>query len=409
MRQILSGAELPTAKCRWSKFSLRTLIVVTLLLSVALGYVGRIVFAPPKDATVVEKLYALGADIEYDYNAIKLNGIQPTPRVRGSGGRRALLGDYPETEISSVVWQAHGTGRMPYIMDDHVSLLLELPKLSRLKLGGPQLTDQGIALLASKTHIVDLTIEDTAMKSKGIESLQTMTSLKTLRLAGSTGNNEALFGLSKLNQLVEFELYYTQASAPGLSNLAFLNRLEKLGLYGDGVDDVGLVGLQHLPLLKNVTLFRTAVTGPGLIHLRNANNLEELGLWGSSIKDEGGPPLSQLQSLRTLTLRETQIGDAGAKLLSRLKNLRRLDLSFSKITDEALSGISRFESLEHLDVMYTALTDEGIRSFKAPTSLARLVVGPHVSRRAVRDFKRAFRDVDVTYIDQSEGFISIQP
>src|SRR5436305_1471928 len=94
----------PKPNRNWFTFSLRTLLVVTLILGVALGYLGRQLFPPPEEPTVVEKLYALGADIGYDYEAIKLKGIQPAKR--GGDGRWALFHDFPETEISSVAWQA---------------------------------------------------------------------------------------------------------------------------------------------------------------------------------------------------------------------------------------------------------------------------------------------------------------
>jgi hypothetical protein len=93
----------------WRTFSLRSLLVITVLSSIALGYIGRRLIPQSTDTTLVEKLQALGADISYDYEAIRQRDIQP--QHLGSG-RSGIFGNYPDGEVVSVRWQGHGTSRL---------------------------------------------------------------------------------------------------------------------------------------------------------------------------------------------------------------------------------------------------------------------------------------------------------
>jgi uncharacterized membrane protein len=115
--------------------------------------------------------------------------------------------------------------------------------------------DGRVASLAPlATHVVWLTLADTAI------------------------TDSAFPAIARLTNLTRLDVSRTTTTDRGLQALAPLAQLEAVNLYGTRITDAGLAGLAALPRLRRVYLWQTAVTPVGVESLRAARPTLEIVL-----------------------------------------------------------------------------------------------------------------------------------
>jgi internalin A len=218
------------SKRRWYQFSLRSLLVFVVLVSIAMSWLGVRLARARKQREAVEAIEKAGGNVEYEDFADSL-----VPQWA-----RAVFGKDFFFDVIAV-WVGE-----PDFGDDEAAYLKRLTNLTHLSLSRTQVTDAGLEHLEGLTNLISLDLSDTQVTDAGLEHLKGLTSLTVL-------------GLSQ-----------TQITDAGLEYLEGLTNLTQLALSQTQITDAGL---EHLEGLINLTLLylnRTQVTTQGVERLRQA-------------------------------------------------------------------------------------------------------------------------------------------
>lgn len=342
------------------QFGLRSLLVGTLILCLALGWhVDRV----HRQRRAVAALKQAGARIEYSIS--KYNHYD-------MGLERAHATDVIEIEDPRTVaewleWMAPRRLRSVLGVDffrhvDYVDLfgvnelapvighLTDLRGVRILKLGiGSALDDDLLAV----GQLRDLTHLDASF---------------------STITDAGLVFLAPLRKLEHLDLSDNAITGTGLVHLSNLRRLNFLDLGSNPIEDPGLAHLANLRCVKGLFLSRTKINGVGLHHLAAMSDLKTLDLRSTQLTDGHSADLAALQRLEFLSINFTAVGDAGLQSLRRLSKLSSLDIGYTLITDKSVELLTSLAGLKWLDISGTAITDEGLRELGALPLLKNILV-----------------------------------
>ncbi|HBJ83801.1 MAG TPA: hypothetical protein DDZ88_08030 [Verrucomicrobiales bacterium] len=194
------------------------------------------------------------------------------------------------------------------------------------------ITEDDLKLIASKTRLKRLKLEDVSITDAGLKALAGLHDLECL----------------EINLTRSVSRFKPQITDDGLAVLSDLAKLRTLHLIGNSISDAGLEHLRTLPNLQRLQLGGTKVTGAGLRHF---TRLTWLRLDSTPITDESLAYLRGLADLDSLYLDSTAITDAGLDHLKGLKRLRILNLHNTAVTPEGI---------ERLRQVLPSLADEGV-------------------------------------------------
>ena len=307
-------SDRPKRKRRWFQFSLRSLMVLMILVGIGMTWLVAIKHRAERQKAAVETIVKGGGSVDYDYQFRTLpSGVvryidDATPP--GPTWLRSLLGDDFFTNVVSARI-VNRTG---------LDQLAQLPQIQRLELDGATITDLNLDQL-KELKLEALCLQDTGITDSGLD---TITGLKRLKL---------------------LELRKNKITDDGLGRLAGLTQLEELDLSETNVTDAGLKRLLCLTQLVDLKLENTQITGVGLQVLGDMPQLHILRLNYSRLTDATATSLSRLSQLRTLELNGTQFTDAGLASLSGLNNLRMLGVMGTQVTDEGIAKL--WQTLPH--------------------------------------------------------------
>ena len=230
---------------RLLQFSLRSLLVFVLLVSIGLSWLGVKLERARRQREAVRAVEKAGGlvwyDYEFDAKGDYVPQAQPSWLLELCG--RDFFFDV--LEVSALRGGLGYNEASHYFGDDEASHLKVLAKLTRLDLHSTEITDAGL------------------------EHLEGLSDLETLWL-----NN-------------------TQITDAGLEHLERLTSLEDLTLCNTQVTDAGLEHLEGLTSLEGLTLSRTPVTDAGLKHLEGLTNLADLALYDTQVTPEGVKKLQE--------------------------------------------------------------------------------------------------------------------
>ena len=235
-------AEPPKRKRRWFQFSLRTLLIFTVVCAIGSAWVTRKVERKRKEREAVDAIIKLGGYALYDYQATKA-GI-----LCGPDWLRKLLGENFFSEVEIVSFQ--GTGD----------------------------TDAGLENVRGLTQLHRLILTDTNVTDVGLASLKELNQLQTLELWGTNVTDVGLANLKELTLLENLDLSKTGITDAGLANLKGLVKLQRLYLRITNVADAGLVNLRELTQLQTLDLGGTKVSDAGIVNLKGLTQLQGLDL-----------------------------------------------------------------------------------------------------------------------------------
>jgi hypothetical protein len=259
---VTTTAPTTTTPCRrWLQFSLRTLLVLMLVLGAGLGWLAHEAERARAQRKLAAAIEQLGGRVEY--RAV-------------SGGMIRIV----------VVWWG--------------------------KLLGEDLSGD-----ATYVHFRGALVSDA-----GLAHLQGLTQLQAIDLHNSQVSDAGVAHLRGMSQLRALGLWETQVSDAGLAHLRGLTQLQQLFLDDTQVGDAGLAHLRGLKRLQRLDLNNTQVSDAGLVHLRGLTQLQVLFLDNTQVSDAGLVYLQGLTQLRWLSVRNTKVTEAGvAELQKALPNL----------------------------------------------------------------------------------------
>jgi Leucine Rich repeat len=154
-------------KRRWFQFSLRTLLIFTLICAIPCAWLGRKIERKRQEREAVEALIKLGGRVEYDdqpdHSAERnLLGVDPP----GPRFLRTLVGENFFCEVEFV------TLRNTHVTDAGLEYVKGLTHLQTLELDGTTVSDAGIENLKDLTRLKELDLRFTKVTDLGVKEIQ---------------------------------------------------------------------------------------------------------------------------------------------------------------------------------------------------------------------------------------------
>jgi hypothetical protein len=183
-------------KRRWLQFSLRGLLVLTVLIALTLGWMMHKVQQQRDAVAALEKM---GCFVRYEFSGPewlrKLLGDRGIRKVTG------LEGDYSEVTDAAMV---HLRG---------------LPELRYLRLPDTKMTDAGLEHIQELSQLTELNLCFTGVTDAGLVHLEGLTQLEALELAGTEITDAGLVHLRGLTRLLFINLSGTKVTDTGFQEL----------------------------------------------------------------------------------------------------------------------------------------------------------------------------------------------
>ena len=292
-----------TKRCSF-RFSLRTLLMVVLLLTFPMGWFAGKIRRADQQRQAVRMIEKAGGRVSYEREGF---GIAVTERLTPVWLGRLMGADF-FADVNGVFFPLSDE-----IDDALVEYVTGLKKLTALKLNSTQVTHVGLMSLSELKRLELLDLSCTRLNNAGLDHLRNLTNLRALNLS------------------------HTRVTDAGLVHLREFTRLEDLWLSNTRVTDAGLQHLRPLTTLHSLQLSVTQVTDAGLRHLEGLTGLESLGL------------------------NHTEVTDAGLESLQALPRLKRLSLNGTTVTRRAIDEFRK--ALPNCDVTATYPKDSVVAQF----------------------------------------------
>ena len=154
-------AEPPKRKRRAFQFSMRTLMIVTLICAIGAAWLGQKIERKRKEREAVEAITNSGGGAFYDYQRVKGKpGLWQRAEPYGPAWLQKFLGEHFFSEVDNI----HASGGLDHLRD--------LPNLPSLWLMGGGVTDAGLVNLKGLTNLKDLGLIDTNITDAAVKDLQ---------------------------------------------------------------------------------------------------------------------------------------------------------------------------------------------------------------------------------------------
>jgi hypothetical protein len=275
----------------WLRISVRSLMILILLLGCVLGWV---VHRAQVQRDAVAAIHADGGFVFYDW---RWKDGSPAP-VGNRPWYLTWLEDHVGIDyfsgVSSVLLEGDPS-------DPKLALVASLYQIEELAFTLPNwsgtqrrssiLTDAGLVYLEGHTRLKGLDLSHAWVTDRGLARLSSLVGLRRLSLRNTLVSDAGLAYLRGLCGLQELDLSETNVSDAGLFHLRGLTGLNQLGLSGTRVSDVGLVHLRGLTGLKQLDLQDTAVSDAGIVNLKSLTSLQSLEVYGTQVDDFGAQEL----------------------------------------------------------------------------------------------------------------------
>lgn len=387
---------------RWLQFSLRGLLIMTLLIGLALGWALRESDIRKRETVALRTLpdlyenlqgYSVGFadmaycgpewlrriwredDLEFYQRVVRLEihyeGEQPVPAEETTKFaallESALLNlpfvrdlntevDFPFEQVDSKAFARIEELHFAPTQDRTLAALKHWPSLATLEIydfdkdAWPQrechFTDAALTYLGECAALESVTLPLICSADKQLACLGSMKRLRSVTMSFPYGSR------------------LTQAELRRLVNVA---PIQELVLSGTEIEENALEPLGRLPELESVSLRGCdGVTDAELRHLANlhkfrALKLRALSLGGREVTGEGFAAFSKSTKLEYLDLGSSPISQQGIRRVAALPELRCLKMKRDQVADGILGELAESPTLEEVDLdSCKAFTDAGI-------------------------------------------------
>ena len=268
-------ADPPKRKRRWLQFSLRSLMIFTLIVGIGMAtWIVPLKKSAEKQKAAVEAIKSDSGYVNYDYEVDSSGNGITAAEPPGPAWLRRLLGDDFFTTVISVgvntpadmkylgeLSQLRSVGAYGVpLADADLEGVRRLSQLKDLNLSLTDVTDAGLKNLAGLSQLEDLQLSITRVTDLGLKQLKGLTQLKSLNLNDTRITDAGLESLSGLSRLQELTLSYTKLTDAGLDHLIGLTKLRELHLEGTNVTGAGAKALQKS--LPNCTISFSPAKAP---------------------------------------------------------------------------------------------------------------------------------------------------
>lgn len=279
----------PRTRRRWLRFSLRGVLVLSVLVSWPFARLADWYRGQQSQHAAQERLLQIGGSVGYHDD--------PPEQDRGPW-LRWLSARLPEGCFKSCTYAWFP----PDITDAELSLAKDLPRLEQLDL----------------THAEQVTLD-------GLRSLRGLTRLNVLNLKHSHVGDEGLAMLGSNRGLRQVWLQETQVSSQSIPWIASNRELTHVSLEHADLTDESLAPLATLPKLEVLSLAFTSISSRGLTCFSGHPTLKHLYLLETQVDDSCLEWLASCPQLETLDTRATQITDEARERFQLARPRCRLD------------------------------------------------------------------------------------
>lgn len=226
----------PKPRRRWLQVSLRTMLVLVLLISVPLGWLGMKMREAREQQAAAEAIRSFGGWVEYESEQEPADDEYPSVAFRldarferrGPAWLCGWLGDDFFVRIIAVNGESDGVlehaARLPHLSS------LSVGPLCRKPFACYPVTDAGLKHLKESSQLRELMLNQTQVTDAGLTHLRGLHQLQHLDLSG------------------------TQVTDAGLTHFGGLTQLQYLNLSGTQITDAGIAELQKA--LPNCEIIR---------------------------------------------------------------------------------------------------------------------------------------------------------
>jgi hypothetical protein len=175
-------ADPPKRKRRWFQFSLRTLMIFTLMCAIPCAWLGSKIARKRKEREAVAAIEALGGYVWYDYQAAAPGGppwASPAEPY-GPDWLRSFLGNDFFSEVTGVSLQDANVSDADLVNLEGLSHLESLNLVGRINV-----TDVGLIDIRGLAQLRMLDLQRTNVSDVGVANLKGLGRLKTLYLYGT--------------------------------------------------------------------------------------------------------------------------------------------------------------------------------------------------------------------------------
>jgi Leucine Rich Repeat (LRR) protein len=303
----------PRRHRRWFQFSLRTLLVVMVLVSAAVGLIGIRMQRARRQEAGAAAITAIGGSALYEVASKQPGWSLPTDLAR------------------------------PWLGDDFFDSVVEVE--------------------------VDLKPADTTPRHLAIwNAIGDLPQLRKLRVDYPKRYPRSRFNIGpirRLSNLRQLKIRDAQIAGDDLLPLTGMPALETLDLSHNQIADDAWRHLADVPRLHTLNASYSFVTDAGAAQLAQCRHLRHLVLTRANITDRGAAELARIASLETLVLDGTKISDASCASLSRLENLQTLSICETTVSDAGLASLAASHSLKTLQAERTNVTESGLLQFQS--------------------------------------------
>jgi hypothetical protein len=377
--QPSTSAKSPKPRRRWFQFSLRTLLVGTVLLSCAFAFYKEIFYRVHQQRRLISKIEKIGGRVGYDdpYRRAVERKLDPP----GSPFVRWLVGNDAYASVEHIDLRQSGA------TDKDLDTLTEFPKLNAVSIDN-RFTQNGLISLAKNQNLSTIVIYDMYFDEPGLKPLASLNKLKSLHLLGTSVDDRSLRNLGTLTNLEFMQLNGGNGcdiSSEGLARVSELPNLMKLHIFNfKKIDRDGIHALAKSPKLKELALYSSSISDNDLEYLGDLKELKQLSLVNNSITLASLDHLKKIAKLDKLTLSFSLMDNAGiASLRKSALPISGLILEKSQISDTSIEDLLKIPTLMELDLQNTNVTAEGIKRLAKAKQLSRLLIGPKISADVV--------------------------
>src|SRR5262245_57769899 len=151
----------PKPRRRWFRFSLRTLLALTVLLSIAFGWLGSVLVRVRHERRIIAQIRSSGGEVLYDYQLT--GGPVNTKTPPGPFLVRCFIGDDAFAYVQRVDFSYEHPAR-----DEDLKNLHQLSRLEGVQLNGSRVTDKGLEHIALVAELRGLNLSGTGVTSVGL-------------------------------------------------------------------------------------------------------------------------------------------------------------------------------------------------------------------------------------------------
>ena len=240
------GAEPTQRRALRTRFTLRSLLLLTAIAGVLMAFLADYVKKSEQQQTAVAELRKIGAKVKYS--------DPPSWPFVGLIERKFGIDFVANATFVSFIYRT--------VSLRELKLLTDLRQLQGLDLFRAQIDDDGHAQLANLSELAFLDLRHTQITDEGLQHLRHLYRLDTLHLASC------------------------QITGPGLTSLQPLSSLVTLDLAFTSIQDEHLAPIGRLKTLVDLNLNNTDLTEKALRHLQPLHELRQLKLYGVKISPQ---------------------------------------------------------------------------------------------------------------------------